>query len=99
MQKTQKGLLLRVRSLSQEEPLEKGMAIHSSTLAWEIPWIERPGWLQSMGPQNSWTQLSNSAPMYKYMNMLKNKSLHCTKNLLFIPPPLPVVPLPHIKKC
>ena len=37
------------------------MAIHSSTLAWEIPWTEGLGWLQSVGPQNSWTQLSNSA--------------------------------------
>ena len=52
---------MRVQSLSQEDPLEKRMAIHSSTLAWEIPWTEGPGWLQSVGPQNSWTQLNNSA--------------------------------------
>ena len=32
-----------VRSLGQEDPLEKGMAIHSSVLAWRIPWIEEPG--------------------------------------------------------
>ena len=32
---------------------------HSSILAWEIPWIEEPGGLQSMGSQKSWTQLSN----------------------------------------
>ena len=38
-----------VRSLGQEDPLEKGMAIPSSTLAWKIPWIEEPGRLQSMG--------------------------------------------------
>ena len=40
-----------VRSLGQEDPLEKEMAIHSSTLAWKIPWMEEPGRLQSMGSQ------------------------------------------------
>ena len=40
-----------VQSLGQEDPLEKGMAIHSSTLAWRIPWIEEPGRLRSMGSQ------------------------------------------------
>ena len=33
------------------DPLEKKMAIHSSTIAWKIPWIEELGWLQSMGSQ------------------------------------------------
>ena len=41
----------RVRSLGQEDPLEKEMAIHSSIIAWKIPWTEEPGRLQSMGPQ------------------------------------------------
>ena len=40
-----------VRSLGQEDPLEKEMAIHSSTLAWKILWTEKPGRLQSMGSQ------------------------------------------------
>ena len=40
-----------VRSLSQEGPLEKGMATQSSILAWRIPWTEEPGGLQSMGSQ------------------------------------------------
>ena len=40
-----------VPSLGQEDPLEKGMATHSSTLAWKIPWTEEPGGLQSMGSQ------------------------------------------------
>ena len=40
-----------VRSLSWEDPLEKEMATHSSTLAWRIPWREEPGRLQSMGLQ------------------------------------------------
>ena len=41
----------RVRSLGQEDPLEKEMAIHSSTIAWKIPWTEEPGRLQSIGSQ------------------------------------------------
>ena len=48
-----------VRFLGWEYPLEKGMATHFSILAWEIPWTEEPGRLQSMGSQKSWTQLSN----------------------------------------
>ena len=45
MQETQ------VQSLGWEDPLEKEMAIHSSTIAWKIPWTEEPGRLQSMGLQ------------------------------------------------
>ena len=40
-----------VQSLGWEDPLEKGMVTHSSILAWEIPWTEEPGRLQSMGSQ------------------------------------------------
>ena len=40
-----------VRSLGQEDTLEQEMATHSSILAWEIPWTEQPGGLQSMGSQ------------------------------------------------
>ena len=40
-----------VRSLCWEDPLEKEMAAHSSTLAWKIPWAEEPGRLKSMGSQ------------------------------------------------
>ena len=39
------------QSLDREDPLEEEMATHSSILAWEIPWIEEPGGLQSMGSQ------------------------------------------------
>ena len=42
-----------VRSLGQEEPMEKKMASHPSILAWEIPWTEEPGGLQSMGLQRA----------------------------------------------
>ena len=41
----------RIQSLSREDPLEKEMATHSSTLTWRIPWTEEPGRLQSMGLQ------------------------------------------------
>ena len=47
-----------VRSLGWEDPLEKEMANYSNILAWEIPWTEEPGGLQSTGSQ-SWTQLSD----------------------------------------
>ena len=40
-----------VQSLNQEDLLEKGMAVHSSILAWRILWTEEPGGLQSMGSQ------------------------------------------------
>ena len=53
MQETQ------VRSLSWEDLLEEEMATHSSILAWEIPWTEEPGGLQSMGSQKSQTRLSD----------------------------------------
>ena len=42
---------MQVRSLGQEDYLEEGMATNSSILAWEIPWTEEPGGLQSMGLQ------------------------------------------------
>ena len=40
-----------VQSLDEEDPLEEGMAIHSSILAWRIPWTEEPGGLQSIESQ------------------------------------------------
>ena len=48
-----------VQSLDREDPLEKEMATHSSILAWDIPWTEEPGGLQSMGSQKSQTGLSD----------------------------------------
>ena len=62
----------RVRALGWEDPLEKEMAIHFSTIAWEIPWTEEPGRLQSMGLQrvrHDWvTSLSLSGRYYKCQN-------------------------------
>ena len=48
-----------VRSLGREDPLEEGMATHSSILAWRVPWAEAPGGLDSLWGHNSRTQLSN----------------------------------------
>ena len=59
MQETQ------VQSLGWEDILEKGMATHSSILAWRIPWTEEPGGLQSMGSQkvgHNWT--TNTLAMF-----------------------------------
>ena len=53
----------RLRSLSQEDPLEKGVANHSSILAWRIPWTEQLGGLQSMGSQrvrHDWVANTNT---------------------------------------
>ena len=49
-----------VRSLGREDPLEKEMATHSSTLAWKIPWTGDPAWKATVHRvAKSWTQLSN----------------------------------------
>ena len=50
MQETQE---MKVRSQGWEDPLEEEMAIHSNILPWKIPWTEEPGWLQSLGSQES----------------------------------------------
>ena len=62
----------RVRSLGWEDPLEKEMAIHSTSIAWKIPLTEEPGRLQSMGSQSQ-TRLSDLTFTFKnkyyvYMN-------------------------------
>ena len=57
MQETQ------VRFLGREDPLEEGMATHSSILAWRIPWTEEPGGLQSTGLRKSQTRLSRYTPV------------------------------------
>ena len=51
-----------VRSLGQEDPLEKEMTTRSSILAWEIPWREQPGGLQSMGSQRVGHDLVTKPP-------------------------------------
>ena len=61
-----------VRSLGQEDPLEKAMATHSSTVAWKIPWTEEPGRLQSTG----WQRVGHDwATSLHHMNKLKIRQL------------------------
>ena len=57
----------RVRSLGREDPLEKEMAIHSSTITWKIPWTEEPGRLQPMGSRrvgHNWVTLPYLTELY-----------------------------------
>ena len=53
MQETQ------LHSLGREDPLEEGMATHSSILSWRIPWTEEPGGFTVQGVAKSWTRLSD----------------------------------------
>ena len=70
----------RVRSLGQEDPLEKGMATHSNIPAWRIPWTEEPGGLQSMEPQKSQTWLSSWTKTTFLYSLLENPGIQylCT---------------------
>ena len=61
---TQEMQVMMVLSLGQEEPLEKEMATHSSTLAWKILWMEVPVGLQSLGSQKSQTRLNNNKVLF-----------------------------------
>jgi len=73
MQETQE---MQVRSLGWEDPLEKEMAPRSSILAWEIPWTEKPGRLQSMASQKCWTQLNSKVTKtvsFIIIRQIKNK--------------------------
>ena len=54
---------MQVQSLGQEDPLEEEMATHSSIFAWEIPWTEEPGGLQSMGSQKNQTQTTTNTTL------------------------------------
>ena len=55
----------RVQSLRWEDSLEKGMATHSSILAWRIPWTEEPGWLESIGSQRAkHSCVTNTFPLF-----------------------------------
>ena len=56
----------RVRSMGWEDPLEKEMAPHSSTLAWRIPWMEEPGGLQSVGSQRVGHDWATSLSLFTF---------------------------------
>ena len=62
-----------VRSLGQEDPLEKEMATHSNTLAWRIPWTEEPGRLQSTGSQRVGTRLRDFTFHFHNLSSQKKK--------------------------
>ena len=64
-----------VQSLGQEDPLEKEMATHSSFLAWEIPWTEEPGGLQSMGSKRVRYDLLTKQQQHTYIIHHKYVSL------------------------
>ena len=63
----------RVQSQGREDPLEKEMATHSSTLAWEIPWTEEPGRLQSMGSQRVGHNRATSLSLFRCWEELNKK--------------------------
>ena len=65
----------RVRSPDQEEPLEDGVATHSSILAWRIPWTEEPGGLQDMGSQRDRDETEHSAIRCQMGTTLQKGSL------------------------
>ena len=64
-----------VRSLGQKDPLEEGMAAHSSIIAWRIPWTEEPGGPQFMGSQRAGHESANEQQQH-------NNTLSITHSLL-----------------
>ena len=66
-----------IRSPGQEDPLEKEIATHSSILAWEIPWTEEPGGLQSTGPQRvTHDSRTKTTPTTNFKTFHKEKPKH-----------------------
>ena len=63
-----------VQSLGQEDPLEEGMATHSSIFAWRIPWTEEPDGLQSIGSQRVRQDCNNVACVYD--ERITNRVMH-----------------------
>ena len=63
MQETQET---QVQSLGQEDPVEEGMAIHSSIFAWRIPWIEEPGKLQPLGSESDTAEATEHTTVIHY---------------------------------
>ena len=69
-----------IQSLIQEDPLKKEMATYSSILVWEIPWIEQPGGLQSMGSQRVEHDLASiledlTLSLISYVTLTKSKGI------------------------
>ena len=81
MQETQET---RVQSLGWEDPLEEGMATHSSILAWRIPWTEEPSGLQSMGLQRVWHRNWTTQIFFELCKLLQK--INQTKEWALEPP-------------
>ena len=82
---------MRVGSLAQEDPLEKETSVHSSILAWEIPWTEEPGGLQSVIPQrfgHNWvTDHACSSHLHPILNLCNESfriEAHLPKTVILI---------------
>ena len=73
-----------VRSLGREDPLEKEMATHSSTLAWKIPWMEEPTRLQFMGSQRVGHDWAISLSAYLIMNRLQKRGTNNSGPFCFL---------------
>ena len=67
-----------------EDPLEKGMAIHSSNVAWRIPWTEKPGRLQSMGLKKNQTPLGNQKTAATTSTLCRKKDANTVQYSLFL---------------
>ena len=81
MQETQ------VWSLGQEDPMEKGMATHSTIFAWRSPGTEKPGRLQSMGLQrvrHNWTTNTFTLNTLNFFRIIKNSETKSRGNIIFI---------------
>ena len=73
---------MQVRSLGREDPLEEGMATHSSLLAWRIPGPEEPGGLQSMGSQRVGQDRSDLACMQAVHSFSSSLSTYCVPGIV-----------------
>ena len=67
----------RVRSLGREDPLEKEMAIHSSTIAWKIPWTEEPGRLHTVHVVSKSRTLLSDFTFLRRRNMSSSRTYYC----------------------
>ena len=72
-----------VRSRGREDPLEKGMAIHSSILSWRIPWTEEPGGLRSMGSHRVWHDRATNTLTNTFSFTLNEGNYQTTKDRFF----------------
>ena len=75
-----RDIRMRVRSLGQEDPLGAGMATHSSILAWEIPWTEEPGELQSIAVPTESRHDLGTKQQQKFGSNINNKQSFIPNN-------------------